>query len=419
MQKVLKKMVQIPLTTCARLVLWLHRPTVIAITGSVGKTTTKNYTAAMLREAGEKVQASPKSYNDTFGVPLSILGLTTGGRNPFKWLLILLRAAGRVVFFKARFVVLEVGLEFPGDITTITKWLAPDIALLTQLPATPVHRAHFKSTEKLYEEKMALLKAVKREGTALYNANDTIATEQIAKQNIQAAVRAYNKEEDTKGIQYITHGIHYSQGVPVGTDLTIAIEGKEEPFYIPDTLGEGSAKAVIAATAIVRTALPTTEVSVLRKAVASYPPTPGRMRLLPGLEGSILIDDSYNASPASVAAAVHTLQILEAKKKILLLGEMAQLGDKAEQAHTRIREMIQNMEKTTFIAVETDKYGKEYRKTRKEAQEYILAHADIDTVFLCKGSQVTRMEKIVETLLSATLQSEEVLVRQETEWKKS
>ena len=137
MKRILSAAVRYILTVLARCALYIHRPIVIAITGNVGKTTTKDMTASIVREAGHTVRASHKSYNGDFGIPLSILGLPTGNRNPIKWFGILLAACFRTLFNMPRYIVLEVGLEYPGDIANTVRWLKPDVAVLTRLPEHP------------------------------------------------------------------------------------------------------------------------------------------------------------------------------------------------------------------------------------------------------------------------------------------
>ena len=138
MKHTLKKGIVCILTAYARFAIALHKTKVVAITGSVGKTTTKDMAVAMLREAGFSVRGSAKSYNGDFGVPLSILGLPSGGRNLFLWLWVLVAGVWRMAIGVPKYLVLEVGLEMPGDMHTIVKWLYPDVSVLTRLPEHPV-----------------------------------------------------------------------------------------------------------------------------------------------------------------------------------------------------------------------------------------------------------------------------------------
>ena len=418
MRALLRTCISSFLTRLARFALWLHSPTVIAITGSVGKTTTKDLIACVLSDAGHTVRSSPKSYNDTFGVPLSILGLTTGRGNPFLWCCILLRALPRALVFPAKYVVLEVGLEYPGDISSIASWLRPSTVLLTKLAAVPVHREHFPSTNALYAEKLTLLHAVGNQGSLIYNQQDATTRAVLEKETFAGVLVPFNDERTASGVQYHSHSSHYVEGVPVGTDVSLSIDGTIEPFYIPEVLGEAVAQSLTAAVSVVRVLLPTLSVSSIRHAVASRDPTPGRMRLLSGVEGSILIDDSYNASPASMRAALQTVGLLEGKKKLLILGAMAQLGDCTESAHKEIAALAESVG-DTIIGVETDLYGLAYMRSMEEAITLARSLVDLDTVVLCKGSQVARVEKVVSSLLAAHENPATVLVRQEKHWNPS
>ena len=175
-----------------------------------------------------------------------------------------------------------------------------------------MHREYFSSKEALYEEKVMLLKAVKKNGTVLYNGEDGVQKRYIRHMPEGVTVQAFNT--DTIGV--VRDGIHYDENrTPVGTDVVLSIDGAHEPCYIPDVLGRGAVQSLIAAVAAVRTVDPAMPMSVIRRAIASRKPTPGRMRILPGKNQSIIIDDSYNASPIATEEALRVLGIVEKKKE--------------------------------------------------------------------------------------------------------
>ncbi len=417
MKKIFSTVILFLLTAFARTALKIHKPFIIAITGSVGKTTTKDMIAGILRTAGMPVRSSRKSYNGEFGVPLSIFDLPTGMRNPFIWIYVLCVAFFRMLFSMPKFVVLEVGLETPGDIANIVRWLRPDMAVLTRLPANPVHLENFPDKESLYQEKMSLLRAVKKDGIAVYNAEDDIQKMYIADMPDTISLRAFNSDsifiEETR--------IHYDGHNPVGMDVVLSLNGEQEPFYIPETLGTGVVQSFIAAVTTIVNLYEVIPMQTIRRAIASRHPTPGRMRILPGYNGSTIIDDSYNASPIAMEEALRTLAVLEKQKKIAILGVMAQLGPDSEDMHRILGNMAEEIAHHVFVAGDAyygngpnTHYLKNHHLIVKKCKEL----ADTDTVFFCKGSQIARLEYITEALLAPDTDPKKHLVRQESHWKR-
>jgi UDP-N-acetylmuramoyl-tripeptide--D-alanyl-D-alanine ligase len=137
---IFKNIITAILTLEARAVLWRYKPKVIAVTGSVGKTTTKDAIFAVL-SPHVHVRKSQKSFNSEIGVPLTILGLESGWRDPLVWLSNIVQGF-LLVIIKSDYpswLVLEVGADRPGDIKNIARWLRPDIAVITAIPEIPVH----------------------------------------------------------------------------------------------------------------------------------------------------------------------------------------------------------------------------------------------------------------------------------------
>src|SRR3989344_3018306 len=143
----LKSIVVSILTWQARAVLRKYKPKIVAVTGSVGKTSAKTAIAAAC--SSRFVRASLRSYNSELGVPLTILGETSGFNNPFRWLAVIFSGIGQVLFNNPypEILVLEVGADRPGDIKKIAEWLKPDVAVMTALGTTPAH-VEFRSEER-------------------------------------------------------------------------------------------------------------------------------------------------------------------------------------------------------------------------------------------------------------------------------
>ena len=150
MKNGIKQIIVAIITWEARAVLWRYRPKIVAITGSVGKTSAKDATHSVF--SGERfARKSQKSLNSEIGVPLTILGCESGWNSAFKWLKNILHGLS-VMFLPnhyPKWLILEVGADRPGDIKTLTKWVRPDIAVITGIPDIPSHVEFFDSVEQV------------------------------------------------------------------------------------------------------------------------------------------------------------------------------------------------------------------------------------------------------------------------------
>ena len=146
MRSFFKKLVATLLRAEARLVLRKYNPKVIAVTGSVGKTSAKDAIYAVIADQFH-ARKSEKSFNSEIGLPLTILGIPNAWNNPFKWLQNLLDGLALYLFRTSypEWLVLEVGADRPGDIKKVASWLKVDIAVITRLPEMPVHVELFSS----------------------------------------------------------------------------------------------------------------------------------------------------------------------------------------------------------------------------------------------------------------------------------
>ncbi|MHB1330804.1 MAG: Mur ligase family protein, partial [Minisyncoccota bacterium] len=173
MKEILKQILIKILYKESELILKKHKPKVVAVTGTVGKTGTKDAIYSVLREF-EYVRRSPKSFNSEIGIPLTILDVKNPGDDILGWVKVLLEGL-LIAFFPSHYpkwLVLEVGTDKPGDIEEITKWLKPDVVVVTKLADVPVHVEAFGSKELLFEEKGKLVQALKTGGTLILNADD-------------------------------------------------------------------------------------------------------------------------------------------------------------------------------------------------------------------------------------------------------
>src|SRR3990167_7723829 len=169
----MRRFLHIILFQLARLVLRRQKPIVIGITGSMGKTSAKDAIATVLKRKFT-VRQTQENYNNEVGVPLTIIGSNTGGRNPLKWCVIFLKA---VLFglFKLNYpqvVVLEMGADKPGDIKYLTTLAPAHIGIVTMISDMPAHMQFFQDVDQLAQEKLVMLKHLKKDDIAIANLDE-------------------------------------------------------------------------------------------------------------------------------------------------------------------------------------------------------------------------------------------------------
>ena len=431
LQRIVKKIIVLLLTVEARLIIRKYRPKIIAITGSVGKTGTKDAIYTVLRGT-YSVWRSERSYNSELGVPLSILGRESGWRDPRVWTQTLFYGASLILFRHEypSHLVLEIGVDRRGDMRRLVSWLSPDIVVLTKFPDIPPHVEFFSSPQELHEEKWKLAKAVKDDGIIIINADD-------------AALRNFQKRLDA--VRVITFGFSDSSDVrardehilfsesnghqiPRGLSCTIQYGNEESSLVIQGTIASnyiGSALAGIAVAMSLGISLPD---AVAR--LAGFEVPPGRSRILSGIRGSLVIDDSYNSSPEAVSVALLGLSRIEGvQRKIAVLGDMLELGRHTLEAHRRVGEEFPQGIDSLYLVGPRAHYiaeGVAAKVLRKQKIHFYPSAqaAAIDLkkkikkgdMVLIKGSQGIRMEKIVAEILEKPDEKGHLLVRQGVEW---
>lgn len=417
------------LTWEARLVLLRYKPRVIAITGSVGKTSGKDAIFAALSPELH-LRKSEKSFNSEIGVPLTILGLENAWRDPLKWLWNIARGLWLVVVPQEypQWLVLEVGADRPRDISTIARWLRPDIAVITGVSEVPVHVEFFPSPEAIVREKRALAERLKPGGKLILNGDDSRmkAIESTFRgASLTYGLEAYN-DFSASDIEIL-----YENGKPAGIHFRVKRVGASAPVLIRGALGRPRVYAALAALAVAEAA--GVDLVFSARGLSEWVPTPGRLRILKGLKGSLIIDDTYNSSPSAALAALDALKEVEGvQRRIAVLGDMLELGKYSAEAHRnvgkRAAEVADLLITVGFRArrvaeaaldagmPESAIRQYEMNESRRAGKELELELGEGDLV-LVKGSQSMRMERTVEEIMGEPERAEELLVRQDDEWK--
>ena len=421
----------------ARLVLKKYKPKIIAVTGSVGKTSTKDAIYATLSKF-YFIRKSTKSFNSEIGVPLTILGCANGWSSPSRWLKNIFDGFMLIVMPNPypEWLVLEVGVDKPGDMDQITSWLKPDVVVVTRLSKVPVHVEFFKSPEAVFEEKGKLVKAVKPDGVVILNADDEDVLAYKGTTSAKTMLFSMNDHADLAASHYAVlyeHGVTMPSSAnnerPVGITFRLDYQGKSIPVTIKHSVGYQYIYTALAALSVgLSQGL---NLVKLADALSEYDTPPGRMKLLDGIKKTAIIDDTYNSSPIALASALETLGMLGAKRRIAVLGDMLELGKYSTEQHRKAGVHVYEHAdllvtvgvRARFIAEGAMEAGMKEKKIvrfedSRAAGEFLKGAVKKGDVILVKGSQSMRMERVSAALLEEPERAHELLVRQEEDWLK-
>ena len=454
MARMFRKILEKKLRFFAKRIVKKYQPDIIAITGSVGKTSTKEAIFSVL--SGKfSCRRNRGNYNNEIGVPLTVFGRSSGGKSPFRWLSVFGRAWRLLVFScpYPKILILELAADKPGDIKYLTDFLPLKVGIVTAV--APVHLEFFKTLENIAREKSAVITSLPKEGFALINADDELV--RPMKEKTRAAVSTYGlaKEAEVRATEI---KLSYGDPSPIdglkrktvkGLSFKVQYNGSTAPFYLPGVLGEHQVYTALAATAVgIAYGLNLVSISEQLK---NFRSPAGRMNVIQGIKHTLIIDDSYNSSPKAALAALDVLEKInlgedipaglkpEAMEKLprggkrflkfACFGEMAELGEFTEEGHALVGQraagvadiLITVGEKTKTIAKEALKRGMHEMQIfsfdfAEEAGRFLQDRIHKGDVILIKGSQVSRMEKVVKEIMAEPQRAEELLVRQGEEW---
>ncbi|KKS30769.1 MAG: UDP-N-acetylmuramoyl-tripeptide-D-alanyl-D-alanine ligase [Parcubacteria group bacterium GW2011_GWA2_43_11] len=426
MKETIKKGIVAILIWEAKRVVRKFKPKIITVTGSVGKTGTKDAVYTILSQT-EHARKSEKSFNSEIGVPLTVLGLPNAWSSMMGWIENI--GEGFILPWRHNaypdWLVLEIGVDRPGDIQRLS-WLNSDVVIFTQFPDVPVHVEYFASPEDVRKEKCKLKDTLKPEGTLIINADDSKMSSEEVREGQHRLSYGFSEHATVRGYDYM---IMYEEGKPVGISFTAQFQEKKAQVNLDGVLGRHHVYPLLAALTVIISEGKAFEKSALD--LSNHILAPGRMRLLQGMKGSTIVDDTYNSSPVAVRAGLEALTTLQVKgKKIVVLGDMLELGDFSVQEHKMIGELVAT-EADVFVAVGVRMLGAaelvQATKARctsvmafKTSEEAIKTLQEIiaeDDVVFVKGSQGMRMERIVENIMLESPSAINLLVRQDSHWK--
>lgn len=428
----MKKFIEKILGLLAKIIIRKYKPFIIGITGSVGKTSTKEAIALVLKKKFF-VRASPKNYNNEIGLPLTIINAESQGKSIFGWLKVFLKGLFEIIFpIKfPKILILEMAADKPGDIRYLTKIAPCQIGVITAI--APVHLEAFKSLENILKEKEIIVTHLPRQGWAILNGDDEKILE--IKDKIRAKVFTYGltRKVDLKGLEInLDQEITERGEIKIyGLKFKINYRGNIIPVFLPKIIARHQVYSVLAAISV--GLVMGINLLEIVESLKEFEPLAGRMKLINGIKKSLIIDDSYNSSPEAVEAALETLKeilTLPGRRKIVVLGEMLELGQFAEEAHFKIGKKITeynfdllitvgNLAKKIAEGAKENGFHQDLIfefENSEEAGKFLKEKIIYGDIILVKGSQKVRMEKVIKKIMAEPEKAEKLLVRQEKGW---
>jgi UDP-N-acetylmuramoyl-tripeptide--D-alanyl-D-alanine ligase len=375
------------LQTLARRVYEAWGGPVVGITGSAGKTTTKDITAHVLASTGRRVHKSERNYNNGLGLPLSILQMVTGGRTPEQF----------------EVAVLEMGMSSPtGEIERLCKITPPDVGV--ELCVAPAHLEYFGTIERIAEAKAELIDGLKPDGVAVLNADDPL-------------VAAMRERHDGRTV---TFGLENEANV-TATEIETLRLGLQR-FRLRTPLGETDARLPMPGRHNLMNALAAAAVATcfgmkpeeIARALRVCHASEMRGEVLDFAAGFTVVDDSYNSNPRALLNMVHTLAEggKGVTRRIVVAGEMLELGSESARLHRETGREIASAQVDLLWGVRDEareivegarEAGMSVESTRffesaDEAGVALLEEVREGDLILVKGSRGVSTDKVVKKL---------------------
>lgn len=430
----MKKLIQLKLKILAKMILAKYKPEVIGITGSVGKTSAREAIFAVI-SSKFKARQSIKNYNNEIGLPLTIIGAEHPGKSIFGWFFVLFKAlrllVGRDKDYP-KILILEMGVDRPGDMAYLLDIVKPKIGVLTKIGES--HLEFFKGLDEIKEEKFLLVKNLPKDGCAILNFDDEKIREVARKAEANIISYGLGEEAEVRAEDIkFSHAVEFKPEnfSAIGLKFKISYRRGSAYIFLPSAISSSSAEAALASAAVgLAYKMNLAEIS---EALKNFKNPAGRMNLLAGIKNTLIVDDTYNSSPQSslmALEAVKSIKLREGAKKITVLGDMLELGSYTEEGHrlvgqkvfeAGISELLAVGEKARDIgrgAVEAGMKEENifYFPNSEKAKMFVQERIKEGDLILVKGSQGARMEKIVKEIMAEPLKAKELLVRQGREW---
>lgn len=427
MKSILQKILRI----LTKAILAKYKPEVIGITGSVGKTGAKEAIYSVLA-AKFKARKNIKNYNNEIGVPLTIIGVESPLNSPLGWLKVFFKAIRLLLkqdFNYPKILILEMAADKPGDLNYLVDLAGCKIGVITSIGDS--HIENFKTPENIKLEKATLIKKLDKDGWAVLNIDDDKIRTIVKDTKAKVFTYAIDREADIRGKEIRLKFPLAAAEEEFGVSFKLTKSGSFAPVFLPNIISKAGVYAGLAAAAVgLIKGLNLIEIS---QALKKYDSPKGRMKFLPGIKNTFIIDDTYNSSPASSSLALETLGNISkqgAENKYAVFGDMLELGALSESGHdgvgrgvvkNKIDKLIVVGERSRDIARGAKAAGMNdddifHFAGTAEAGKFIQERIKTGDIILVKGSQGARMERIVKEIMAEPSRAEELLVRQGREW---
>ncbi|MBP9751881.1 MAG: UDP-N-acetylmuramoyl-tripeptide--D-alanyl-D-alanine ligase [Candidatus Moranbacteria bacterium] len=408
----------------ARAVIARHKPLVVGVTGSVGKSSTKEAIALVL-SSSMCVRKSEGNFNNEIGVPLTVLGVDSGGSSFLRWFSIGFRFL-RLILFPAKYpevLVLEMGVDRPGDMEYLLGFVPVRIGVVTRIAES--HIAYFGSIGNIAKEKGRMIFRLPEDGFAILNLDDPLVSKMAEK--TKGMVLSYGFGKDA--LVRADNASFQETPVGVGFSFKLNYDGKSIPVRLPHVVARHHISDALAGAAV-GIALEMNLFEIARS-LEQLTPLPGRLRFLRGKRGIGILDDTYNASPASVRAALATLGEIPARRRVVIFGDMLELGAMSEEEHRKLADdvVVSGTELAILVGKRMHLLGEELL-ARGMPRGSVMFVPDPDAatlplqsilregdLVLVKGSRGMRMEKVTEALLADPAEARKHLCCQSPDWR--
>lgn len=403
----LRTLLKSTLRWLSTIILKRYRPDIIAITGSLGKTSAKEAVFQVLSQKF-RVQRTDKNYGTEFGVPAAIIGVEVPSRQLLiKWLIIFIKAIGLIIIKSKKYpqiLVLEMAADKHGDIKYFMSFIKPKISIITSI--SQVHLEKFAKFSQIISEKRQIIECLPPEAYAVLNFDDEHVKKMAGKTKARILAYGLNNQEAIIKAQDVKIILKDNQ---IGLYFKLLYNDTATPVFAPGAAAVHQIYSLLAAA----TCASIYKLTVLEIAqgLEKFQSLPGRFAIKKGQNNTWLIDDAYNAAPVSVCAALESLSNFPTgKRRIAVLGDMLELGSFEKQGHETVGKcaacqklnlLIIYGERAKMIGQSAQDAGMPKDKIRhfdnqEELVDYLKGQMQREDVILVKGSHGMKMEEMVE-----------------------